>query len=146
MLEFLVATIFFEFGVHIFQQIIDILMDIIFAPLLCDIFPYSYTRQSFCKHLSITNDSKNLNRLISHSGILIMFYQLIVHTFDYINIFQIAWDKRNKRNVLFLDIYFKYDIYGFCNISTDSITKQDLYFAFINLLHLDSNIPTNPPY
>ena len=42
MLEFLIGNIFFVFGERVFQQTIDIPMGTICAPLLADLFLYSY--------------------------------------------------------------------------------------------------------
>ena len=42
MLEFLIDNIFVEFGGHIFQQVISILMGTNCAPLLADLFLHSH--------------------------------------------------------------------------------------------------------
>ena len=66
MLEFQVDNIFVVFGEKVFQQIVDIPMDTNCAPLLADIFLYSYEaefytvfaldkKRSTLKHLSSTS-------------------------------------------------------------------------------------------
>ena len=47
MLEYLIDNIFMEFGGRIFQQTISIPMDTNCAPLLADLFVYSYEAK-FC--------------------------------------------------------------------------------------------------
>ena len=66
MLEFLINNIFVSFGWTLFQQVVGIPMGTNCAPLLADLFLYSYK-------------SKFLQKpLISHTGILMTFYLSII--------------------------------------------------------------------
>ena len=73
MLEFLIDNIFVSFGGILFQQGVGIPMGANCAPLLADLFLYSYESEF---HQKLVKDKKihELEPLISHTGILMMFY------------------------------------------------------------------------
>lgn len=72
-LEFVIDKIFVKFE-H-FEQIVGISMGTNCEPLLSDLFLFSMRRSSFW-HLSKTRRSQKPDPLISHSGILMKFFQL----------------------------------------------------------------------
>jgi hypothetical protein len=71
MLEFLIDNIFVYFGGALFQQVVGIPMGTNCAPLLADLFLYSYESE-FLQNLV------KLEPLISHTGILMTFYLSII--------------------------------------------------------------------
>jgi hypothetical protein len=58
MLEFLIDNIFVMFGGHVFQQTVDIPMGTNCAPLLADLFLFSYSAD-FIQELLKKNESFN---------------------------------------------------------------------------------------
>jgi hypothetical protein len=68
MLEFLIDNIFDKFGERIFQQTVGILMGTNCAPLLVDLFLYSYVTD-FRNGLPKKNETKLARSLISRSVI-----------------------------------------------------------------------------
>ena len=75
MLEFLVDNIFVVFGVKVFQQIVGIPMGTNCAPLLSDIFLYSY-EADFIQSLLSTGKEKHLSST-SHTDTSMTYYQSI---------------------------------------------------------------------
>jgi hypothetical protein len=71
MLEFLIDNIFVIFGGRVFQQTVDIPMGINCAPLLVDLFPYSYEAY-FIQGFSRKTKRSKPDPLISCSAILMM--------------------------------------------------------------------------
>jgi hypothetical protein len=70
-------SIFVEFGGHSFQQIIGIPMGISCAPLLVDIFSYTYEADFMQKLLKDKVKLQNLKSLVLLSGILVIICQFI---------------------------------------------------------------------
>ena len=70
MLEYLIDNIFVEFGGRIFQQTIRIPMGTNCAPLLADLFLYSYEVEFVQSHLQA---DKKHNNSISPTDILMMY-------------------------------------------------------------------------
>ena len=68
MLEYLIDNIFVEFGGRIFQQTIDIPMGTNCAPLLADLFLYSYEAE-FVQSLSKKARNTSHNNSISSTDI-----------------------------------------------------------------------------
>ena len=73
MLEFLIDNIFVEFGGKIFQQTIGIPMGTNCAPLLADLFLYSYETEFLQNLIRDKKKSKRLDLSISPIDILMMF-------------------------------------------------------------------------
>ena len=78
MLDFLIDNIFVEFGGLVFQQTIGIPMGTNCAPLLADLFLYSYEAE-FIQGLVQKGEKRNKpSLLISPFGILMMYCLLII--------------------------------------------------------------------
>jgi hypothetical protein len=77
MLEFLIDSIFVSFGGTLFQQVVGIPMGTNCAPLLADLFLYSYESEFLQKLVKIRRFMR-LEPLISHTGILMTFYLSII--------------------------------------------------------------------
>ena len=77
MLEFLVVNIFVSFGGTLFQQVVGTPMGTNCAPLLADLFLYSYESE-FLQKLVKDKKIMRLEPLISHTGILMTFYLSII--------------------------------------------------------------------
>ena len=69
MLEFLIDNIFFIFGGRVFQQTVGIPMGTNCAPLLADMFLYSY-EADFIQGLLKKNEKKLADPLISRSAVV----------------------------------------------------------------------------
>ena len=78
MLELLIDKIFVSFRGILFQQVVGIPMGTNCAPLLADLFLYSYEYKSFFKSLFKIRRFMRLEPLISHTGILMTFYLSII--------------------------------------------------------------------
>ena len=77
MLEFLIDNIFVSFGGILFQQVVGIPMGTNCAPLLADLFLYSYESE-FPQKLVKDKKIHEARPLISHTGILMTFYLSII--------------------------------------------------------------------
>ena len=77
MLEFLIDNIFVFFGGILFQQVVGIPMGTNCAPLLADLFLYSYESE-FLQKLVKERRFMRLEPLISHTGILMTVYLSII--------------------------------------------------------------------
>ena len=77
MLEFLIDNIFVFFGGILFQQVVGMPMGTNCAPLLADLFLYSYESE-FLQKLVKERRFMRLKPLISHTGILMTFYLSII--------------------------------------------------------------------
>ena len=76
MLEFLIDNIFVSFGGSQFQQVVCIPMGMNCAPLLADLFLYSYESEFL---QNIVEDKKiHKEPLVSLTGILMTFYLSII--------------------------------------------------------------------
>ena len=69
---------FVSFGGTLFQQVVGIPMGTNCAPLLADLFLYSYEYKGFFKSLLKIRRFMRLEPLISHTGILMTFYLSII--------------------------------------------------------------------
>jgi hypothetical protein len=78
MLEFLIDNIFVSFGGTLFQQVVGIPMGTNCAPLLSDLFLYSYESEFLQKLVKDKRIHEVIEPLISHTGILMTFYLSII--------------------------------------------------------------------
>ena len=150
MLEFLIDNIFVEFGGRLFQQIVGIPMGTNCAPLLADLFLFSY-------------ESEFLQTLVKNKKIKEA--RLFNFTFRYIDDvlsinnpnfsdwipliyppeLEIKETTDTASSASFLDLYLEFDIHS--HLSTRIYDKRDDFnFEIINFPHLSSNIPTSPAY
>ena len=150
MLEFLIDNIFVEFGGRLFQQIVGIPMGTNCAPLLADLFLFSY-------------ESEFLQTLVKNKRIKEA--RLFNFTFRYIDDvlsinnpnfsdwvpliyppeLEIKETTDTASSASFLDLYLEFDLHS--HLSTRIYDKRDDFnFEIINFPHLSSNIPTSPAY
>ena len=150
MLDFLIDNIFVECGGVIFQQVIGIPMGTNCAPLLADLFLYSYEAEfiqtliksgkrhlakSFCFTFRYIDDVLSINN----------------PTFgDYINIIypvelEIKDTTDADHHASYLDLLLKYD--NFHRLQVKLYDKRDDFnFDIVNFPFLSSNIPQSPAY
>lgn len=150
MLEFLIDNIFVEFGGRLFQQVVGIPMGTNCAPLLADLFLFSY-------------ESEFLQTLVKNKKIKEA--RLFNFTFRYIDDvlslnnpnfsdwvpliyppeLEIKETTDTASSASFLDLYLEFDLHS--HLSTRIYDKRDDFnFEIINFPHLSSNIPTSPAY
>ena len=150
MIEFLIDNIFVQFGGRLFHQAIGIPVGTNSAPLLADLFFYSYENEF------LDNMIKSGHRRLARSFNLCYRYidDLIVFnnkTFlDYLKeiyLSQLIVEKANKSDHLadYLDLTFIID--SGCKLSTRLYDKRDDFdFHIVNFPFLPSNIPSCPSY
>ena len=150
MLDFLIDNIFVECGGVIFQQVIGIPMGTNCAPLLVDLFLYSYEAEfiqpliksgkrhlakSFCFTFRYIDDVLSINN----------------PTFgDYINIIYLVEleikDTTDADNhASYLDLLLKYDYFHRLQVKLYD-KRDDFNFDIVNFPFLSSNIPQSPAY
>ena len=150
MIEFLVDNIFVQFGWRLFRQATGIPMGTNSAPLLADLFLYSYENEF------LDNMIRNGHRRLARSFNLCYRYidDLIVFnskTFlDYLKEIypsQLTVETANKSDHLadYLDLTFIIDSGG--KLSTRLYDKRDDFdFHIVNCPYFSSNIPSGPSY
>ena len=149
MLNFLIDNIFVEFGGTIFQQIIGIPMGTNCAPLLADLFLYSYESE-FIQQLLKSGAKKQC-----HSFNLTYRYIDDVLSInnckfnDYLDIIypselEIKDTSDSAKYVNFLDLHLEIDNN---ELNTSLYDKRDDFnFSIVNFPYLSSNIPSSPAY
>ena len=150
MIEFLIDNIFVQFGGRLFHQVIGIPMGTNCAPLLADLFLYSYENE-FLDNM-IRNGHRRLARLFNlcyrYIDDLIVFNNK--KFLDYVKEIypsQLTVEKANKSDHLadYLDLTFIIDSGG--KLSTRLYDKRDDFdFHIVNFPYLSSNIPSGPSY
>ena len=150
MLEFLIDNIFVEFGGHIFQQCTGIPMGTNCAPLLADLFLYSYEAefiQSLVrqKKLSVAKafnfTFRYIDDVISLNNSIFSDYLPMIYPPE----LEIKETTESVSSASYLDIFLEFDSNG--DLSTRLYDKRDDFnFTIINFPHLDSNIPLSPAY
>ena len=150
MIEFLIDNIFVQFGGRLFRQVIGIPMGTNCAPLLADLFLYSYENEF------LDNMIRSGHRRLARSFNLCYRYidDLIVFNnkkfLDYLKEIypsQLTVEKANKSDHLadYLDLTFIIDSGG--KLSTRLYDKRDDFdFHIVNFPYLSSNIPSGPSY
>ena len=148
MIEFLIDNIFVQFGGHLFHQVIGIPMATNCAPLLADLYLYSYENEL------PDNMIKSGHRRLARSFNLCYRYMddLIVFNnekfLDYLKEIypsELTVEKANKSDHLadYLDLTFIIDSGG--KLSTRLYDKRDDFdFHIVNFPFLSSNIPSGP--
>ena len=149
MIEFLIDNIFVQFGGHLFRQVIGIPMGTNCAPLLADLFLYSYENE-FLDNM-INGGHRRLAR--SFNLCYRCIDDLIVFNnkkfLDYLKEIypsELTVEKANKSDHLadYHDLTF-IDSGG--KLSTRLYDKRnDFYFHIVNFPFLSSNIPSGPSY
>ena len=150
MIEFLIDNIFVQFGGRLFRQVIGIPMGTNCAPLLADLFLYSYENEF------LDDMIRSGHRRLARSFNLCYRYidDLIVFNnkkfLDYLKEIypsQLTVEKANKSDHLadYLDLTFIIDSGG--KLSTRLYDRRDDFdFHIVNFPFLSSNIPSGPSY
>ena len=150
MLEFLIDNIFVEFGGQIFQQVVGIPMGTNCAPLLADLFLYSYEAE-FIENL-VKSGKKNLARSFNFT----FRYIDDVLSFnnprfgDYVDFIypeelEIKDTTDSSTQASYLDILLGIDKDQ--HMTTKIYDKRDDFnFSIVNFPFLSSNIPESPAY
>ena len=150
MLEFIVDNIFVVFGGKVFQQIVGILMGTNCAPLLADIFLYSYEAE-FIQSLLSTGKKK----LASQFNFPYRYIDdvLSINNPDFANYlgqmypaeFEIKDTTESNTSASYLDLLLSMESGG--QLRTSLYDKRDDFnFHITNFPFLSSNIPSSPAY
>jgi hypothetical protein len=150
MLEFLIDNIFVSFGRVLFQQVVDIPMDTNCAPLLADLFVYSYESeflQNLVKDKKI-HEARAFNFTYRYIDDVLSinnprfaeFLPLI-----YPPELEIKETTDTASSTSVLDLYLEFDDSG--QLSTKSYDKRDDFNFKIKIFpNMCSNIPASPAY
>ena len=150
MIEFLIDNIFVQFGGRLFRQVIGIPMGTNCAPLLADLFLYSYENE-FPDNM-IRSGHRRLARSFNLcyryiDGLIVFSDKIFLDYLKEIYLFQLTAEKTNKPDYLadYLDLTFIIDSRG--KLSTRLYDKRDEFdFQIVNFPFLSSNIPSGPFY
>ena len=141
-----IYSIFVEFGGHIFQQIIGILIGTNCA--LVDLFPYSYESYFIQNIIKDKITNTRTRPLISNPGILMMFCLLIIQTLITgipLIYSQRTWDKGHNINSFLCLISWHFQ--PMVNFLPYFITKKTTSILPFEIFHtLNSNKSTTPAY
>ena len=150
MLDYLIDNIFVTFGGAIFQQQIGIPMGTNCAPLLADLFLYSYETE-FLQNLvrnKRMKDAKSFNFTYRYIDDVLSinnpsFSQWLPSIYP--PELEIKETTETTCTASFLDLHLEFDSSG--KLSTKIYDKRDDFdFKIINFPYLCSNIPTPPAY
>ena len=150
MLEFLIDNIFVEFGGQVFQQTIGIPMGTNCAPLLADLFLYSYEAR-FIQGL-LQNKQKQIAKSFNFSFRYIddVLSLKNPHFKDYLHLIypselEIKETTDSPTSASYLDLYLYIDKAG--HLKSKLYDKRDDFdFPIVNFPFLSSNIPSSPAY
>ena len=150
MLNFLIDNIFVEYGGIIFQQTIGIPMGTNCAPLLADLFLYTYEAE-FIQKL-VKSKKKNLAQSFNFTfryidDVLSLSnakFEDHLHLI-YPNELEIKNTTDTIKSASYLDLFIQIDRNG--HLSTKLYDKRDDFnFPIVNFPFLSSNIPSSPAY
>ena len=150
MVNFLIDNIFVEFGGQVFQQTTGIPMGTNCAPLLADLFLYSYEAEFIQKLIS--QKKKNIAQSFNHTYRYIDdVLSLSNSSFDhFIHLIYppelvIKNTTESKESSSYLDLQIIIGKNGkLCTKLYDK--RDDFNFPIVNFPFLDSNIPSSPAY
>ncbi|KAK3093303.1 hypothetical protein FSP39_013879 [Pinctada imbricata] len=150
MLNFLIDNIFVVFGGKVFQQIVGIPMGTNCAPLLADIFLYSYEAEFI---QSLVSDGKRY--LASDFNFTYRYIDDVLSInnpkfADYLSSIypselEVKETTETNNSASYLDIMLSYDTDGHMNTSLYD-KRDDFNFSITNFPFLSSNIPSSPAY
>ena len=150
MLNFLIDNIFVEFGGQVFQQTIGIPMGTNCAPLLADLFLYTY-EADFMQMLQKSGAKNQCSKFNFTFRYIDDVLSLNNSKFsDYIEDiypeeFEIKDTTDSPQFSNYLDL--RLEIHDKSNLSTRLYDKRDDFnFTIVNFPFLDSNIPVSPAY
>jgi hypothetical protein len=150
MLEFLIDNIFAMFGGRVFQQTVGIHMGTNCAPLLTDLFLYSY-EADFIQGLLKKNEKKlarSFNSTFSYIDDVLSLYNSRFG--DFVDsIYPIELEIKNTtdtdRSASYIDLHFEIDSDG--RLRTKPYDKRDDFnFPIVKFPFICSNIPAAPAY
>ena len=150
MVDFLILNIFVEFGGRIFQQTIGIPMGTNCAPLLADLFLYSYEAE-FMQSL-IKKGERQLAKMFNLTFRYIddvlslnnKHFANYLHEI-YPNELEIKDTTDSPNSASYLDLFLRHDGNG--HLTTRLYDKRDDFdFSVVNFPFLSSNIPASPAY
>ena len=150
MIEFLIDNIFVQFAGRLFRQMIGIPMGTNCAPLLTDLFLYSYENEFLDNMIRSGHRrlARSFNLRYRYIDDLIVFNnKKFVDHLKEIYPSQLTVEKANKSDHLadYLDLTFIIDSGG--KLSTRLYDKRDDFdFHIVNFPFLSSNIPSGPSY
>ena len=161
MIEFLIDNIFVQFGGYLLRQLIGIPMGTDCAPLLADLFLYSYENE-FLDNMIRSSDRRlamSFNLCYRYTDDLIVFNnEKFLDHLKEIYRSQLTVEKSNESDHLadYLDLTFIIDsgskdltfiIDSGSKLSTRLYDKLDDFdFHIVNFPFLSSNIPSGPSY
>ena len=149
MIEFLIDNIFMQFGWRLFHQVIGIPMGTNCAPLLADLFLYSYENE-FPDNMIKSGHrrlARSFNLCYRYIDDLIVFNNKKFFGLSQRDPSQLTVEKANKSDHLadYPDLTFVIDSGG--KLSTRLYDKRDDFdFQIVNFPFLSSNIPSGPSY
>jgi hypothetical protein len=150
MLEFLIDNIFAMFGGRVFQQTVGIHMGTNCAPLLTDLFLYSY-EADFIQGLLKKNEKKlarSFNSTFSYIDDVLSLYNSRFG--DFVDsIYPIELEIKNTtdtdRSASYIDLHLEIDSDG--RLRTKPYDKRDDFnFPIVKFPFICSNIPAAPAY
>ena len=148
MFNFLVDNIFIEVGTKIFQQVIGIPMGTDCAPLVADLFLFSFEFE-FMK-IQISNDlplARKFNRTFRYIDDLLTLNNPGFCTFIdqiYPKELKLKRTTEGSDNCSYLDLKISIEAGRY---TTDLYDKRETFkFKIVNFPHMDSNIPSTPAY
>ena len=148
MLEFLIDYIFVSFGGTLFQQVVGIPMGTNCAPLLADLFQYSYESE-FLQNL--VKDKKSHEARAFNFTYRYIDDVLSINNSRFAEFLPLIYPPELEVNettdtasfASFLDLYLQFDDSG--QLSTKIYDKRDDFnFKIINFPNMSSNIPASP--
>ena len=150
MLEFLIDNIFVSFGGTLFQQVVGIPMGTNCAPLLADLFLYSYESEFLQK---LVKDKKihearafnftyrYIDDVLSINNSRFAEFLPLIYPPE----LEVKETTDTASSASFLDLYLEFDDSG--QLSTKSYDeREDFNFKIINFPNMCSNIPASPAY
>jgi len=150
MLDFLIDNIFVEFGGRVFQQTVGIPMGTNCAPLLADLFLYSY-EADFIQGL-LRNNKKKLARSFNFTfryidDVLSLNNPTFSEHLDqiYPSELEIKETTDSKKSASYLDLFLEIDQEGKL-VSKIYDKRDDFNFPIVNFPYLCGNIPASPAY
>ncbi|KAK3105678.1 hypothetical protein FSP39_003121 [Pinctada imbricata] len=150
MLNFLIDNIFVVFGGKVFQQIVGIPMGTNCAPLLADIFLYSYEAEFI---QSLVYEGKRylasdfnftyryIDDVLSINNPKFAEYLSRIYPSE----LEVKETTETNNSASYLDIMLSYDTDGHMNTSLYD-KRDDFNFSITNFPFLSSNIPSSPAY
>ena len=150
MLEFLIDNMFVSFGGTLIQQVVGIPMGTNCAPLLADLFLYSYESEFLQK---LVNDKKIHEARALHFTYRYIDDVLSINNSRFAEFLPLIYPPElevkettdTASSASFLDVCLEFDDSG--QLSTKIYDKRDDYnFKIINFPNICSNIPASPAY